>query len=280
MSLAQQNKQMTCFSTFVWRCIVLSIYIAPVSVSLQSSLKPIKCSYKTFRPLHKNSVATSTNIISGFVYQRNIRLYSSTPPSSTEYSSSNSTSMEAFVESESMTAFSNKPPRRGPVEKLKRMLLLFTSIMVVLFRKIVPSSSNKTVNGAFDTSRKRRGTFEKLRQLLYLQLTSRRFWIQMIFLFSSFSIFSKILRFSRSLVTEVSYSSFMKLVSASPQRISDLKVSPSQFSFLLDGRSSFTRPVPLAPSMIDLLVSKGLEFSSPASPMNFIGKFIHSFIYL
>jgi len=153
--------------------------------------------------------------------------------------------------------------------------------MAVLFRKIIPasSSSNKTVNGAFDTSRKRRGSFEKLRQLLYLQLTSRRFWIQLIFLFSSFSIFSKILRFSRSLVTEVSYATFMMAIDASPELISDLKVSPSQFSFLLDGRSSFTRPVPLAPSMIDKLVSKGIDFSSPASPINLIGKFIYFYIF-
>jgi len=221
--------------------------------------------------------------MTGFAHQnRNIRLYSTPPVSSSGYSV-NSTSIESFVdESESMSAFSNKPPRRGPMDKLKRILLLFTSIMAVLFRKIIPSSSssNKTVNGAFDTSRKRRGSFEKLRQLLYLQLTSRRFWIQLIFLFSSFSIFSKILRFSRSLVTEVSYATFMMVIDASPELISDLKVSPSQFSFLLDGRSSFTRPVPLAPSMIDKLVSKGIDFSSPASPINLIGKFISIYIYI
>lgn len=262
---------MTTLRMLTWHCIVLSMYMIPTSMSLQSYLKPMSI-YKSLQPPINSFI--KINFVRTQIHKNPIILYSTSSGSSSSYNSNNSnnsTRMEISEESESLTTFSDKPPRRGPIEKLKRFLFLLTSTMTIIFKKIIPSSGNKTVNSAFDTSRKRRGTFEKLIQLLYLQLTSRRFWIQMIFLFSSFSIFSKILRFSRSLVTEVSYSSFMKLVSSSPQRISDLKVTPSQFSFLLDGRSSFTRPVPLAPAMVDLLVSKGLDFYSPASTLNFVG---------
>lgn len=259
----------------MWFNLVLLAYVAPVSVSLQSNLKPF-CSYKSCRPLDFSAVGKPY-----MTHHHSTILYATSSSSSAlDAGLSNSTSVESFSETDSMVGFSNKPPKRGPFAQIKKVLLLFATVVKVMIGKILPSSGNKTVNNAFDTSRKRRNSFEKLGYLLYLQLTSRRFWIQLIFLFSSFSILSKILRFSRSLVTEVSYSSFLKLVSSSPGRISDLKISPSQFSYLLDGRSSFTRPVPLAPAMVDLLVSKGLEFSSPASPINLIGTVQSALIFV
>ena len=55
----------------------------------------------------------------------------------------------------------------------------------------------------------------------------------------------------KALIVEIPYSSFLKVIGSAPERISELEVSSTSFSYLLDGRAAVTRTVPLAPAMVD-----------------------------
>lgn len=77
--------------------------------------------------------------------------------------------------------------------------------------------------------------------------------------------------FKNSSFIEISYSNFFNLLTISPDRIIDLKVTPNAFYYLLDGQKlALTRLVKLPPSILGQLMNSGINFYTPAPPMNWL----------
>jgi len=75
-----------------------------------------------------------------------------------------------------------------------------------------------------------------------------------------------------SATIEVPFSNFLELLSDSPDRIKGLRVAPSAFRFLLDGKQPIlSRPVHVESKLMDKLVQSGIEFASPPPPRNVLG---------
>jgi cell division protease FtsH len=79
------------------------------------------------------------------------------------------------------------------------------------------------------------------------------------------------MRHTQSLTLEVPYSSFLRLLQSAPERIGSLRVTPSAFAFLLDGKRALTRPVALDASLLALFLKSGIDFYSPAAAVNYVG---------
>ena len=80
---------------------------------------------------------------------------------------------------------------------------------------------------------------------------------------------------------EVSYGAFMSLVGAKAKRISGLSVSPVRFSYLLDGRPAYTRPVRASAELLGFLHRAGLDFrASPTSPLTVLGPLLFPALWL
>ena len=73
-------------------------------------------------------------------------------------------------------------------------------------------------------------------------------------------------RSAASALVELPYSSFLSIVKNEPSRVSQLRLSLSRISFMLDGESNtFVRPVRAAPELLSLLASSGVEFRAAAA---------------
>jgi ATP-dependent Zn protease len=64
---------------------------------------------------------------------------------------------------------------------------------------------------------------------------------------------------------ELSYGAFMSLVSSKPGSISELRLALSRYSFLLDGRPAFTRPVRVPTDVMWFLHKSGIDFRAAAT---------------
>lgn len=173
-----------------------------------------------------------------------------------------------------------KPPRLNIFQKIKR----FLSLAVPLLKKMVSSpvrmfkqSANKSMQSANKSGNpkfKKGSIIDIFKKVLLSRMKSPRFWVQLSALIASAILVRTSIRAYSSLVMELSYSSFMNLISKSPERISNLKVTPFQFSYLLDGQqAAFSRSVQIPPSMIDRLLASGVEFSAASPPINIFGLF-------
>ena len=73
-------------------------------------------------------------------------------------------------------------------------------------------------------------------------------------------------RSAASALVALPYSSFLSIVKNEPSRVSQLRLSLSRISFMLDGESNtFVRPVRAAPELLSLLASSGVEFRAAAA---------------
>ena len=82
-----------------------------------------------------------------------------------------------------------------------------------------------------------------------------------VFLFA-LTLFKKYTTYVKSLTMEISYATFMKLLSDSPERIINLRVSPTAFQFYLDGHmSAFAKLIPVDNSILSKLISSGNYYS-------------------
>ena len=66
-------------------------------------------------------------------------------------------------------------------------------------------------------------------------------------------------------LVELSYFAFMKLIDTKPSSVTNLRISLSRISFMLDGKSVFTRPVRAQDSLIWFLHKSGVDFRAAAT---------------
>ena len=175
---------------------------------------------------------------------------------------------------------SQKPPRFDIFQKIVRFLKfgvpIIKKILSTPTRLFKRSGTKPAQSSSKIGSRKLKkgGIVDIFSKVLLARMKSPRFWIQVTALIASVVLVRASIKTYSSLVTEVSYSSFLNLVSKSPERISNLKVTPFQFSYLLDGRqAAFSRSVQIPTPMVDRLLAAGIEFSAASSPINIFGLF-------
>lgn len=97
------------------------------------------------------------------------------------------------------------------------------------------------------------------------------FWYRAIALVMATLYLRGYMRYVQSLTLEVPYSSFLRVVQTAPERLSTLRITPSSYTFLLDGKNALTRPVDVDSSLLALFLKSGLDFYAPAASVNYIG---------
>ena len=181
------------------------------------------------------------------------------------------------------------PLRPGPLKFVKQMfqlavltvkvnylkvLLGFTSALD-RFQNVLKGTSSK--GNAKDKKNGNNKKGNKFLQSMAILVRQRKFWIQMSVAGISFAI-TRYLAFTKSLTTEISYTNFLQLIAAAPERVAGLRVTPSAFMFSLDGKSALTRMVTLEPVVMRKLLSSGIDFAALPAPTNVLG-LIWTFAY-
>ena len=100
----------------------------------------------------------------------------------------------------------------------------------------------------------------------------------MAFFFLSYAVKSYLL-YKKSLITEVAYSTFLKLVTDHPEKVQRVCVNAGEIAFAVDGLQAVTRLVTLEPSLLKRLMDSGIEFYAPKPGANVLG-FVWSALYL
>lgn len=73
---------------------------------------------------------------------------------------------------------------------------------------------------------------------------------------------------SRVRVVELSYATFLKMLSETPEHISKLTISSGAFHFQLHGRKAFARAASLSEPLLSRLLASKVDFSVAAPPTN------------
>lgn len=77
--------------------------------------------------------------------------------------------------------------------------------------------------------------------------------------------------YAKSLVTEISFANFLKLLEVSPERVQNLQVTSSDFLFQLDGkRSAMARIVNVEEPIMRRLIAAGVDFSASPNSMSLL----------
>jgi hypothetical protein len=154
-------------------------------------------------------------------------------------------------------------PNRGILGRIRMTAMLTFLLLRQIFDRVQKGLkqtlklSSLTNRNKAESSNNRSSEITMLQRFLTFKrrFTSRSFLIQFSAALFLLIVFQIVLPKLKSLVTEVSYSSFLNLLASSPQRITHLRAGPSQFTFLLDGKAAAARVVQLPPSIIDRLVT-------------------------
>lgn len=168
---------------------------------------------------------------------------------------------------------SEKPPiKPGPIQFIKKKVLL-TFLIIKLNSLKAFSSILRTVQSMVNgrpESQKSKLLKSLIQDNAYIKYV-RKFWIRFLVIIFSFIMSRRYMAFTKSLITEIPYTAFLKLISTAPERILSLKATPSIFSFLLDGKTSITRIVNIDPLVMGKLISSGIDFEAPPEPTNILG---------
>lgn len=181
----------------------------------------------------------------------------------------------------------NKPqpdqPKSGPFRFIKRIALLTMLLIKLNSLKAISGVSSaigavkkviknpKSSQNSKASNSKKSKLNSKILQNLGAIMKKPRFWIQLFAAGFSFTLFRRYLAFTKSLTTELSYATFLTLISTAPERVASLRVTPSSFLFLLDGKSALTRMVKVEPIVMNRLLASGIDFSAPPTPTNVLG---------
>mgnify|MGYP004277389973 CR=1 FL=1 len=65
----------------------------------------------------------------------------------------------------------------------------------------------------------------------------------------------------------MSYADFLKLVKTAPDKIDALRVTPSSFTYLFEGKQMFSRIVNVSPDVLDKLLVSGVNFAAAPAPV-------------
>jgi hypothetical protein len=117
-------------------------------------------------------------------------------------------------------------------------------------------------------------TINKLAILLVSRLMTIRFWVNAGMFFLALKFFGALPgNKGKNKVTEIAYSTFLRLVSQYPEKIKQVRVTPNEILFHFDGLRALTRTVPMETSLMNKLLDSGIEFYSPPSQKNTMVKY-------
>lgn len=102
-------------------------------------------------------------------------------------------------------------------------------------------------------------------------LRSRQFWLQMMAALVSYVVLARAVRVNRALTSEVSFSTFLRLLEKHPDKLSMLRVSASQLSYVVAGQRAMTRVVQADRFLLERLLASGVDFAAPPAPVNVLG---------
>lgn len=164
----------------------------------------------------------------------------------------------------------NKVHRAKPPRSLKTTLkLIYMSVVKLISSKLKYSSTRNLNLPRFpkppDTIRRMTRTRQGLLQLVFSSM------LMMIFIASLVK--------KRSSIVELSYANFMKMLDKYPEQIKHIVVSSQTLTLSIEGKTVFTRIVPVAAPLLTKLLESGVDFSAAPSPKNVIG-IVSSVIYL
>lgn len=102
------------------------------------------------------------------------------------------------------------------------------------------------------------------------RLTSLKFWFKVGIFFLTLKLVGILPghKTTKNRVTEVAYSTFLRLVTQYPDKIKQLRVTPNEIVFNFDGLRALTRTVPMETSLMNKLLDSGIEFYAPPSQKN------------
>jgi AAA+ superfamily predicted ATPase len=275
------------------------LYAVSSSSSLSPSSSPI--SVTTSIPSYKISSTTKgeiDKIIENKNNNNNSNNNINSNVNSIVISSANDMPSTSIEENELSVGPNALPPR--PPNPFKRLFLLATTTFFLFFKVIIESvqlaglkammTVTKTIIGMFhlitrnllksdiknDDKKKKSNLLKELdsfvKKYYFLLLP-----VGLTMCLISFNLLTT-LKNPKSITLEVSFASFLKLLSVAPSRIGNLRVTTNSFIYLVDGKRAITRIVNLEPNIMDKLMAAGIDFAAPPSPTNYFG-IIWTFAY-
>eukprot|EP01041_Mallomonas_annulata_P013033 gene13033-27509_t len=171
----------------------------------------------------------------------------------------------------------------GPVKRVSEIFVILVKLTFLKF-EIFALRMAKALNlpigsrSIFRNMSTFTGPLQKVFMRLKHLLSQPGFYFRTFLAFAFHRVINDYLAYVNSLTKVLRFSDFLQLVSSSPERVSGLQVTPTLFQFYLDGMQAITRPVNLDPSLLGLLVAKGVDFAAPPAPVNILG-FLSIFVY-
>lgn len=102
-------------------------------------------------------------------------------------------------------------------------------------------------------------------------LRSRQFWLQMTAALVSYVVLARAVRVNRALTSELSFATFLRLLDKHPDKLSSLRVSAAQLSYVVAGQRTMTRVVQADRFLLERLLASGVDFAAPPAPVNVLG---------
>lgn len=201
-------------------------------------------------------------------------VYSSSSDSTVPNSSSSSISSKPAVtgsnNSNNITKSGNNDKRiggsEGPIYRLKK-----AAILTILLMKLMMLKFTTTLTSLFKINKSSSNNSNKLLIAMKQLMSNRRLWTSGSLITACIYSISKYLSYVKSLTLEISFANFLKLIEMAPDRVKGLRISASSYLFLLDGKRAMTRSVSLEPSIMDRLITSGIDFAAPPAPTKVIG---------
>jgi hypothetical protein len=150
--------------------------------------------------------------------------------------------------------------------KVKLAILIFKLVLMKVSSRL---STRRTA--LIETLMRRPSTpLNTLLIFTTFRLTSLKFWFKVGAFFLTLKVVGILPgpKAAKNRVTEVAYSTFLRLVTQYPDKIKQVRVTSNEIMFNFDGLRALTRTVPLETSLMNKLLDSGIEFYAPPSQKN------------
>ena len=165
------------------------------------------------------------------------------------------------------------------VDTVIRRLRIFVLSLMLIFLNI-ESLVDKFKMVLFERLSRKKTPLNAFLMRVVSAFFQRKTFARFLFFSSIAMILQQYAAYKRAVVTEVAYSTFLKLIKDHPEKITRVSVAgPGEIAFALDGLRVITRSVSLEPQIVSQLMDKGIEFYAPKPSANILG-FVWSAIYL
>ena len=179
---------------------------------------------------------------------------------------------------------SNKQPKKKTIVSkvvdiiIRRLKILVLSFILIFLN--IESLIDRFKMTLYERLSRRKTPLNALLMRLVSVLFQRKIYIRLLFFSTITFILRQYTAYKKAMVTEVAYSTFLKLIKDYPEKVTRVCVSgPGEIAFALDGLRVLTRSVSLEPQVVSQLMDKGIEFYAPKPSANILG-FVWSALYL